>query len=125
MDDNLVAAFTGLNADARVLVNNTRVQCQVYRLNYDVAPSINFISKYISGLMQKYTQKGGARPFGFSMMLACCDQDPETGNSLPKLYQIEPSGMITFFKANAIGKFSDLCYYFKFVQHNFIDYNLF
>ena len=103
MDDRLVAAFTGLNADARVLVNNTRVQCQVYRLNYDVAPSINFISKYISGLMQKYTQKGGARPFGFSMMLACCDQDPETGNAIPKLYQLEPSGMITFFKANAIG----------------------
>ena len=53
--------------------------------------------------MQKYTQKGGSRPFGFSLMLSCCDKDPITGEAMPKLYQIEPSGMITYYRANAIG----------------------
>ena len=98
-----MAAFTGLNADARVLVNNARVECQVYRLNYDVEPTINYISKHISKLMQKYTQKGGSRPFGFSLMLATCKVDPKTNNNTPLLYQIEPSGMITYYRANAIG----------------------
>ena len=104
LDDHLVAAFTGLNADARVLVNNARIECQVYRLNYDTPPTINYISKHISKLMQKYTQKGGSRPFGFSLMLATCNTDPQTKNSVPLLYQIEPSGMITFYRANAIGR---------------------
>jgi 20S proteasome subunit alpha 4 len=109
LDDHLVAAFTGLNADARVLVNNARVECQVYRLNYDSKPTINYISRHISKLMQKYTQKGGSRPFGFSLMLATCQVDPVTKDSTPLLYQIEPSGMITFYRANAIGK-SFICF---------------
>lgn len=101
-----MAAFTGLNADARVLVNNARVECQVYRLNYETAPTINYISRHISKLMQKYTQKGGSRPFGFSLMLATCNLHPVSKESRPYLYQIEPSGMITYFRANAIGIWS-------------------
>lgn len=85
-------------------MNNARVECQVYRLNYDVEPTINYISKHIAKLMQKYTQKGGSRPFGFSLMLATCSVDSKTNNNVPLLYQIEPSGMITYYRANAIGK---------------------
>lgn len=49
--------------------------------------------------MQKYTQKGGARPFGLSIMLAGIDPNGE-----PQLHQIDPSGMVTKYKANSIGK---------------------
>ncbi len=94
----MCCAFTGLNADARVIVDKAKLDAQSYRLTYDEVPSINYISREISGVMQKYTQKGGARPFGLSIMIAGIDP-----NSEPQLHQIDPSGMITWYKANAIG----------------------
>uniref|UniRef100_A0A7S3MYS7 Uncharacterized protein n=1 Tax=Strombidium inclinatum TaxID=197538 RepID=A0A7S3MYS7_9SPIT len=48
--------------------------------------------------MQKYTQKGGVRPFGVICFFAGF-QDGQ-----PKLYQTEPSGAYSEWKANAIGR---------------------
>ena len=47
---------------------------------------------------QKYTQKGGARPFGISCFLSGF-QDGK-----PHLYQTEPSGAFAEWKAQCIGK---------------------
>ena len=98
IDNHVVSAFTGLGADARILVNKARIDAQSFRLTYDETPSINYLSRRVSALMQKYTQKGGARPFGFSIMLAGIDEDGK-----PNLNQIDPSGMITCYRANSIG----------------------
>ncbi len=98
VDKHIACAFTGLNADARVVVDKARLDAQSFRLTYDESPSINYISKRLSAVMQKYTQKGGARPFGLSIMLAGVDSD-----GTPQLHQIDPSGMVTHFRANAIG----------------------
>ena len=49
--------------------------------------------------MQKYTQTGGARPFGMSVMLAGPDRAGEM-----RLNQVDPSGMIVSYKAHAVGK---------------------
>ena len=99
IDHHVCCAYTGLNADARVIVDKAKLDAQSYRLTYDEIPSINYISREISGIMQKYTQKGGARPFGLSIMIAGIDPNGE-----PQLHQIDPSGMVTRFKANSIGK---------------------
>ncbi len=99
IDHHIVSAFTGLSADARILINNARIEAQSFRLSYDETPSINYISRKISLLMQKFTQKGGARPFGLSIMIAGVDP-----NGVPQLTQIDPSGMVTNFKANSIGR---------------------
>ena len=48
--------------------------------------------------MQEYTQKGGVRPFGISLLMAGYDEEG------PQLYQIDPSGAYFGWKATAIGK---------------------
>ena len=98
IDENVCAAFSGLNSDGRILVNNARHKAQSYRLDYEDAPSIDFMARYISEVVQKYTQTGGARPFGLSMFVAGFNRVHE-----PKLFLVEPSGMITSWKAHAIG----------------------
>lgn len=75
IDHNIVSAYTGLTADARILINSARIDAQSFRMTYDEEPSINYISRRVSALMQKYTQKGGARPFGLSILLAGIDSD--------------------------------------------------
>ncbi len=47
-------------------------------------------------MMQVYTQYGGIRPFGVSLLIAGYD-------SAPRLYEAEPSGAMTGFKADSIG----------------------
>lgn len=90
--------FAGLNADARVLANKARKECQNYRLNYDDDPPIDYIAKYISGIQQSHTQKGGVRPIGVSCLLTGYDTDKK-----PRLYLTEPSGNCTEWIANSIG----------------------
>lgn len=98
IDHHIVAAYSGLNSDGRILINKARVESQSYRLNYEDEPSIDYVSKFVSSYVQKFTQKGGARPFGMSMFLAGLGKDGQ-----PKLYLVQPSGLITAWKAHAIG----------------------
>merc|ERR1712032_1459843 len=48
--------------------------------------------------MQEFTQSGGVRPFGISLMIAGYD------DSGPQLFQVDPSGSYFGWKASAIGK---------------------
>ena len=50
LDHNIAMAFSGLNADARILSNMIRMQIQSYKLNYDEEPGIDYISKYIASV---------------------------------------------------------------------------
>ena len=50
---------------------------------------IEYISKYIAGVQQRYTQSGGVRPFGISTMVVGFDKNSQ----VPRLYQTEPSGI--------------------------------
>ena len=48
--------------------------------------------------MQEYTQSGGVRPFGISLLVIGYDGDQ------PRLYQVDPSGAYFAWHATAIGK---------------------
>jgi len=101
LDSHVALAFSGLTADARVLVNKARMECQSYRLTVEDAVSIEYISRYVARIQQRYTQRGGRRPFGLSTLIVGFDDD---GRGAPHLYQTDPSGSYSEWTANAIGR---------------------
>jgi proteasome alpha subunit len=54
------------------------------------------IARSVCDLMQIYTQYGGIRPFGVSLLIGGVDNEP-------RLYEAEPSGAMTAYKADSIG----------------------
>jgi 20S proteasome subunit alpha 4 len=99
LDDHVVMAFAGLTADARILVNRARIECQSHKLTVEDPVTLEYITRYIAELKQRYTQSNGRRPFGISCLIGGFDQD-----GTPRLYQTEPSGTYHEWKANATGR---------------------
>lgn len=100
VDAHVWLTFAGLNADARILVDKARVEAQLHRLNLEDAVLVEYLTKYVAGVQQRYTQSGGVRPFGIATMIAGFDSNDDT----PRLYQTEPSGVYNSWKAHAIGR---------------------
>ena len=98
VDDHLMVTFAGLQADARMLIDKVRFECQSFRFNYEDTPTIEYIARFMAETQQKATQRGGIRPYGISLFLAGF-QDGK-----PNLYQTEPSGALSQWKASVIGK---------------------
>ena len=89
VDTHVCLAFAGLNADARILVDKARLEAQSHRLTVEDPVTIEYITKYVAGVQQRYTQSGGVRPFGISTLIVGFDK----GDKTPRLYQTEPSGI--------------------------------
>ena len=106
LDDHVVMAFAGLTADARILINRARIECQSHKLTVEDPVTLEYITRYIAGnifkkfslnstnqmnsclgLKQRYTQSNGRRPFGISCLIVGFDSD-----GTPHLFQTDPSG---------------------------------
>ncbi|KAG2327668.1 hypothetical protein Bca52824_010396 [Brassica carinata] len=115
LDNHIALACDGLKADACVLINKARIECQSHRLTLEDPVTVEYIIRYIAGLQQKYTQSGGVRPFGLSTLIV--GFDPYT--RIPAPYQTDPSGMFSAWKANATGRNSNSIR--EFLEKNYKD----
>jgi len=97
IDEHLATASSGLVADARRLVDIARQQAQVNKLKYHEPITVTGLAKYIGDLEQLYTQSGGVRPFGISLIIG------GVSDGEARIYETDPSGAIVEYKATAIG----------------------
>ncbi len=97
IDEHIGCATSGLVADARVLVDFSRVVAQVNKVTYGEKIHVDTLVKRICDYKQNYTQYGGVRPFGTALLVGGVD---EAG---VHLFETDPSGALLSYKAGGIG----------------------
>ncbi len=97
VDEHIGATASGIISDGRVLIERAQILAQQHRVTYDGPMQTETLVKEISNLKQLYTQVGGARPFGVSILFIGVDDEPH-------LYVTDPTGIFFEYKATAIGE---------------------
>lgn len=97
VDSHIIVSVAGIVADARVLIERAQVLSQQHRITYDSPIEVELIIKEISNIKQQFTQYGGARPFGVSLMIA------GISSNKPYVYTSDITGNYQSYHANAIG----------------------
>ena len=97
VDEHIMASAAGILSDARVLIDKARLLAQQHRVTYDSEPTTEAIVKDIANIKQQFTQYGGGRPFGVSLMIAGY-------NGEPHLYTTDVTGNYLRYKAEVIGE---------------------
>ena len=87
VDSHVGATFSGLGHDGRVLIDYARLLAVRYRLIYDEPIDIELLVRSVCDLKQAYTQQGGVRPFGVSLIIAGVDRKGV------ELFRTEPRGL--------------------------------
>ena len=70
IDSHIIASSAGILSDARILIERAQVLSQQHRVTYNSPIEPELVIKETANMKQQFTQYGGARPFGVSMMLA-------------------------------------------------------
>ena len=92
------AVSAGLGPDFRVLIQSARKYNQEYYMKFREPIQVSSLCRETAQIVQEFTQSGGVRPFGVSLLVAGYDENG------PHLYQLDPSGAYYEWKAAAIGK---------------------
>ena len=98
IDNHIACAVAGITSDANILINICRTACQRYLLTYQEPVPVDQLVRQLCDHKQGYTQFGGQRPFGVSLLYAGWDK--QRGY---QLYQSDPSGNYGGWKATSIG----------------------
>ncbi len=97
VDDHIGATASGILSDGRILIERAQVVAQQHRITYNEPMDTESLVKDISNLKQLYTQVGGARPFGVSILFIGVTKEPQ-------LFVTDPTGIFFEYKATAIGE---------------------
>jgi 20S proteasome subunit alpha 5 len=107
IDSHLGCAMSGLNADARTMIDHARVQAQNHTFVYDEPIKVESITQAICDLALRFGEGAQgeesimSRPFGVALLIAGCDENG------PQLFHADPSGTFTKYQAKAIGSGSE------------------
>mmetsp|Transcript_1918 Transcript_1918/g.6875 ORF Transcript_1918/g.6875 Transcript_1918/m.6875 type:complete len:237 (+) Transcript_1918:97-807(+) len=96
--ENTGFVYSGMGADFRVLVRKARQSAQRYYDLYKETIPVSQLVRETAAVMQEFTQRGGVRPMGVSLLVSGVDSQG------PQFYQVDPSGSYFAWKASAIGK---------------------
>merc|ERR1712020_602029 len=92
------AVYSGMGPDYRQLIRRARKMAHQYKLVYGEPITTSEMVKRLATVMQEFTQSGGVRPFGVSLLIAGWD------SGRPWLFQCDPSGAYFAWKSTAMGK---------------------
>jgi 20S proteasome subunit alpha 3 len=98
LDSHIACGVAGITADANILVNYLRLSAQRHTLTYQEPIPIEQLVTLVCDVKQAYTQYGGQRPFGVSLLFMGYDEHHGF-----QLYQSDPSGNFGAWKATCIG----------------------
>jgi 20S proteasome subunit alpha 3 len=98
LDDHILCAVAGITADANILIDSARLVAQQHLYRYQEPIPVEQLVRALCDNKQGYTQYGGLRPFGVSLLYGGWDE-----HSGFQLYQSDPSGNYGGWKATAIG----------------------
>lgn len=99
VDDHIGATASGILSDGRVLIEKAQLIAQQHRVTYDTPVDLKTVVKEICDLKQQYTQYGGARPYGVSILfIGVTDEKPQ-------LFVTDVTGIFFEYTATAIGEF--------------------
>ena len=98
MRRNVISGVAGITADANSLVNYARTAAQQHLFSYNEDIPVELLAQRLCDLKQGYTQFGGLRPFGVSLLYAGYDKHYRF-----QLYHSDPSGNYSGWKATCIG----------------------
>jgi proteasome alpha subunit len=97
VNSNIIMTSAGYIGDARVLLKRARLKAQEHKLTYGENINPEELVKYISDICQSFTQYGGIRPFGVSLLVGGMNENG------PQLFSTEPAGIYFKYNAKAVG----------------------
>jgi len=98
IDEHIIVAGSGVMSDGRRLIEQAQMISQEHRVKFQNEIDLISLIKDISNIKQHYSQSGGLRPFGVSLLIGGIE------NNKPNLYMTTPSGIYLQFLARGIGR---------------------
>jgi len=98
LDNHVACSVAGITADANILIDYLRLSAQRHTLSFQEPVPVEELVTLVCDVKQQYTQFGGLRPFGTSILFM--GHDKHHGF---QLYQSDPSGNFGGWLATCIG----------------------
>ena len=98
IDSTLFVCGSGVMSDGRRLIEQAQDCAKEFRVKFESQIDVISIVKDIANIQQYYSQSGGIRPFGVSLIFGSI----ENGES--KIYQTTPSGVYMRYKGVSAGQ---------------------